>query len=225
MKRKHILGNQAHEGPQPPSNLEERKGLKEAQHAAHVRSTACPHPPRTRGVISASLEGSPPKPSTAPRTSASLEGSEPALEKADHLRPKELSSRTPGVRLHLTGPTVLHPHPARGRVWYHHVSQRREGSTQPNSRGARTSHGVLDPHILSGPLSREGTDTPPEEVWSRHVSAGAGTRAAAKLPLEDLLTYHIQCRLTDCTVGRALPRCTIQPLAPLTPRASVCYAS
>ena len=81
-----MLGNRAHEGLQPPSNLEERKGLKETQHAAHVRSTARPHPLRTRGVISASLEGSPPKPSTAPRASASLEGSEPALEKADRLR-------------------------------------------------------------------------------------------------------------------------------------------
>ena len=39
-------------GPWPPSNLEERKGLKEAQHAAHS------HPSRTRGAISASLEGS-----------------------------------------------------------------------------------------------------------------------------------------------------------------------
>src|SRR6185437_15074421 len=47
-----MLGNWAHEGPRPPSNMEERKGLKEAQHAAHS------HPPRTRGVISASLEGS-----------------------------------------------------------------------------------------------------------------------------------------------------------------------
>ena len=78
-----MLGNQAHEGLQPPSNLEERKGLKEAQHAAHIHSAARPHPPRTRGVISASLEGSPLKPSTAPRASASLEGSEPALEKTD----------------------------------------------------------------------------------------------------------------------------------------------
>ena len=82
-----MLGNRAHEGPQPPSKLEERKGLKEAQHAAHVLSAARPHPPRTRGVISASLEGSPPKPSTVPCASASLEGSEPALEKADHLTP------------------------------------------------------------------------------------------------------------------------------------------
>ena len=61
-----MLGNWAHEGLQLPSNMEEMKGLKEAQHAAHVRSAAHPHPPRTRGVISASLEGSPPKPSTAP---------------------------------------------------------------------------------------------------------------------------------------------------------------
>ena len=119
-----MLGNRAHEGLQPRSNLEERKGLKEAQHAAHIHSAARPHPPRTRGMISASLEGSPPKPSTAPRAFGSLEGSEPTLEKADRLRPKELSSRTPGVRLHLTEPTVLDPLPARGRVRCHHESQR-----------------------------------------------------------------------------------------------------
>ena len=106
-----MLGNRAHEVLQPPSKLEERKGIKEAHHAAHVRSAARPHPPRTHGMIFASLEGSPPKPSTAPPprsrvvslpsgrriVSASLEGSEPALEKADRLHPKELSSRTPGV--------------------------------------------------------------------------------------------------------------------------------
>ena len=67
-------------------NLEERKGVKEAQYAAHVLSAAHPHPPQTRGAISASLEGSPPKPSTVPRTSASLEGSEPTLGEADRLR-------------------------------------------------------------------------------------------------------------------------------------------
>src|SRR6185437_1095747 len=80
-----MLGNRAHKGPQPPSNLKERKGLKEAQHAAHVRSAAHPHLPRTRGVISVSLDGSPPEPSTAPRASAELEGSEPALERAKRL--------------------------------------------------------------------------------------------------------------------------------------------
>ena len=54
-----MLGNRAHEALQPPSKLEERKGLEETQHAAHVLSVARPHPTRTRGVISASLEGSP----------------------------------------------------------------------------------------------------------------------------------------------------------------------
>ena len=44
------------------------------------------HPPRTRGAISASLEGSHRDPSTVPRTSASLEGSKPTLERANHLR-------------------------------------------------------------------------------------------------------------------------------------------
>src|SRR6185503_12390514 len=90
-----MLGDWAHEGPRPPSNLEESKGLKEAQHAAHS------HPSRTRGAISASLEGShrdprlrpasPPRsrvanlPSSWQTISASLEGSEPTLEQATHL--------------------------------------------------------------------------------------------------------------------------------------------
>ena len=53
-----------------------------------------------------------------------------------------------------------------------------EWSAEPKQLGSRTSHGVPDPHILSGPLSGEGTDTPPKGVRSRHMSAGAGTRAA-----------------------------------------------
>src|SRR6185437_16873888 len=36
-----------------------------------------------------------------------------------------------------------------------------KGALTRNSREPRTSHGVPDPHILSGPLGREGTDTPP----------------------------------------------------------------
>ena len=84
-----MLGDRAHEGLRPPSNLEERKGLEEAQHVAHS------HPSRTRGAISASLEGShrdlrlrpasPPRskvvnlPSSGQLISASLEGSEPTL--------------------------------------------------------------------------------------------------------------------------------------------------
>ena len=82
-----MLGNRAHEGLQPPSNLEERKGLKEVQHTAH------PHPPRTRGVISVSDPR--PRPASPPRSrvaslpsgrrivSASLEGSEPTLERGE----------------------------------------------------------------------------------------------------------------------------------------------
>ena len=75
------------------------------------------------------------------------------------------------------------------------------------------------------------------QVRSRHVSAGAGTHAAAKLSREDSPTYRIQygsrkCALPQqspmrllpgCTVDRALPRHTVQPLAPPTPRMSVCY--
>ena len=163
-----MLGNRPHEGLQPPSNLEERKRLKEAQHAAHVLSAARPHPPRTRGVISASLEGSSPKPSTAPCTSASLEGSERALEKADRLRPKELSSRTPGVRLHLTGPTVPDQLPARGRVRCRHVSQRWK-CTAPVAEDPGPPRTYPDPRALGSASCSGG-------VRSRHVSRGRGHR-------------------------------------------------
>ena len=71
------------------------------------------------------------------------------------------------------------------------------------------------------------------------MSAGAGTHAAPKIPREDSPTYRIQygrrkCAqpqqsprrlLLGCTVDRTLPRHTVQPLAPPTPRMSVCYAS
>jgi len=76
-------------------------------------------------------------------------------------------------------------------------------------------------------------------VRSRHVSAGAGPRPAARLPLEDSPTCRIQCRrrkcavtqqsprwlLPGCTIDRSLPRHIVPPLAPPTPRTSVCYAS
>ena len=114
-----------------------------------------------------------------------------------------------------------------------------KGALSQNSRGPRTSHEVPDPHILSGPHSGEGTNTPPGGVRSRHVSAGAGTRGAMKFPREDSPNYRIQCGrrkcalpqqsprrlLPGCTVDRTLPRHTVQPLAPPTPRRSVCYAS
>ena len=55
-------------------------------HPSTERISGPSEPPRTRGAISASLEGSPSRPSTAPRVSASLEGSEPTLEQTDRLR-------------------------------------------------------------------------------------------------------------------------------------------
>ena len=67
------------------------------------------------------------------------------------------------------------------------------------------------------------------------MSAGAGTRAAAKLPWEDSPTYRIQygrrkCALPQQSARRLLPGCTVdrtlpRPLAPPAPRMSVCYAS
>jgi hypothetical protein len=225
-----MLGNWAHEGLQPPSNLEERKGLKETQHAAHVCSAARPHPPRTHGVISASLEGSRPKPSTAPHTSASLEGSEPILEKADRLRLKELSSRTPGVRLHLTGPTVPDPLPARGRVRCHHESQRWKCSapmaTDPDPRrwvrdlhmpsglpqmGPGPPRAYPDPRELSAQLAaREGSGTA-----TCHADAGVGTSLPLKAPSPTRITCE-WWRRALLPLGRAAPRQKGQMALPLT---------
>src|SRR6185312_10382698 len=77
-------------------NPEERKGLKEAQHVAHL------HPSQAHRIISASLEGSgstlervthlrlgrglPPGPSTAQTHLRLLEDSGPALERVANLR-------------------------------------------------------------------------------------------------------------------------------------------
>ena len=94
-----MLGNWAHEGPQPPSNLEETKGLKEAQHAAHS------HPPRTRGVISALLEGPHRdprlRPASPPRSTAAnlprAEKSSPSHSRAANL-PRVGNSSPPRSR-------------------------------------------------------------------------------------------------------------------------------
>ena len=104
-----MLGNRAHNGLQFPSNLEEMKGLKEARHAAHVRSAAHPHPPRTRGVISASLEGS-----------------EPTLEKAK--RPLEESDKrpfhSPTRRTEALMPTTPPQHPGQTASGHHSLQWR-----------------------------------------------------------------------------------------------------
>jgi len=118
------------------------------------------------------------------------------------------------------------------------VSRRRERSAKTAGgpgppTGSRTPIYYPDPSAGREQTPRLG------QVRSRHVSAGAGTRAAAKLPREDSPTYRIQYGrrkyalpqqsprrlLPGCTVDRALPRHTVQPLAPPTPRMSVCYAS
>ena len=49
-----------------------------------------------------------------------------------------------------------------------------------NSWRPRTSCGVPDPHILSGPLSREEPTPRLGLVRSRHVSVGTGTRAGPR---------------------------------------------
>ena len=54
-----------------------------------------------------------------------------------------------------------------------------KGALSQNSRGPRTSHGVPDPHILSGPLGGEGTDTPPR---GSGATACPQTQIRARLP-------------------------------------------
>ena len=102
----------------------------------------------------------------------------------------------------------------------------------------KTPLGGPDPHILSGPLSGEETNSPPEAGPEPPCVHRYGHAHGREASLEDSPTYRIQCGrckcalpqqspirlLSGCTFDRALPRRTVQPLAPPTPRASVCYA-
>jgi hypothetical protein len=81
--KKHLSDNRAHEGLQSPSDLKEKKRIKEAHFAFGPRPSTVVRPVRTRGTTSASLKASPPKPLTALRASASLEGSGPTLGRAN----------------------------------------------------------------------------------------------------------------------------------------------
>ena len=131
-----MLGDWAHEGLRPPSSMEEREELKEAQHAAHLR------PPRTRGAISALLEGSQrdprPRPASPPRSrvanlpssgqniSASLEGSEPTLEQGESSPPRlpvdkedKRPCRSPARRTEALNATTPPQHPGQTALGRH----------------------------------------------------------------------------------------------------------
>ena len=69
-----------------------------------------------------------------------------------------------------------------------------------NSWGPRTSHGVPDPHILSGPVGREGTDPAWGSGAATCPQVRARARGAAWLPLGDSPTYHIQCGRRKCAL-------------------------
>ena len=89
--------------------------------------------------------------------------------------PKELSNRTPGVRLHLTGPTVSDTRPARGRVRCHHVSRRRKHSDKTAGgpgppTGSRTPIYYPDPSAGREQTPRLGGPEPPRVRRRRYVS-------------------------------------------------------
>ena len=67
-------------------NLEETKGLKEAQSTAHVHSAAPPSPLELAGQSPPRSRASRRDPRQASHVSALLEGSEPTLERAYWLR-------------------------------------------------------------------------------------------------------------------------------------------
>jgi len=72
--------------------MKERKGLKEAQHAAHS------HPPSDPWGDFRLARGLPSRPSTAPHISASLEGSEPTLEQGESSPPRSRVADLPSSR-------------------------------------------------------------------------------------------------------------------------------
>ena len=73
-----MLGNRVHKGLQHFSNPEEKKGLKEAQYAAHVHSAASPSPlePAGRSLprLRAPRRGPRPRPASPPRSRPPLDG-------------------------------------------------------------------------------------------------------------------------------------------------------
>ena len=90
-----------------------------------------------------------------------------------------------------------------------------EVALSQNSWGLRTSQGVPDPrrvpdpHILSGPLSREEPTPRLGLVRSRHVSVGAGTRAGprgfhwkTRLPT----AFNAECGRRKCALPQQSPR-------------------
>ena len=125
----------------------------------------------------------------------------------------------PGHRpcLHLTGPTVPDPLPARGRVRCHHVSQRwKMLSTCGHGPGPRSW--VRDLHVPSGLQRALSSASCSGGVRSRHVSRrrGRGRKPSAG----SSHTHRIQCGwlrralpprhvgqlLSGLTVDRILPR-------------------
>ena len=142
------------------------------------------------------------------------------------------------------GPTPSHrtngPGPASRLGWVRVTTCPGEGSTQPKQpggpgppTGSRTPIHYLDP--LAGReqtprLRGSGAATCPQaQVHARLPSFLGKTCPPSAFNAGDDKCALPQQRprrlLPGCTVGRALPRCTVQPLAPNTPRASVCYAS
>ena len=77
------------------------------------------------------------------------EGEGGAPHQRKELRPKELSSQTLGVRLHLTGPTVPDPLPARDGSSV--TTCPGEWSAQPNNRGPGPPTGSRTPTYYSDP--------------------------------------------------------------------------
>jgi len=92
------------------------------------------------------------------------------------LRPKELSSRTPGLRLHFTRPTAPNPLPAQGRSGV--ATCPGEGSLQGKTAGGPgPPTGSRTPTHYPDPSAGRKQAPHPGGVRSRHVSAGGGTRA------------------------------------------------
>ena len=89
-------------GPQPPSNLEERKGLKEAQYTAPVHSAAHPSPVEPAGR-------SPPR-SRAPRRDPRPRLASPPRSRVVSLPSRErIDSASPEATPRRKGQTTIHP--------------------------------------------------------------------------------------------------------------------
>ena len=179
-----MLASRAHEGLQPPSNLEERKGHKEAQDAAHVHSAAHPSPLEPAGR-------SPPR-SRAPRQDSRPCPASPPRSRVASLPSRE---RIDSASLEAT-PRQEDKRPFRSPARRTEALNANHSSTAPGSDGVR-------------PPRRTAAVTRIPSANSGHCSTIPGTVAPLWEPAAPCTRHARHCFLHCATNSVYLPHCGI----------------